>query len=173
MKLYNLQNENIPNNLFVCRRGIDYSLIDTSANKDNRIQDFSIFFNLIEAGNIPIFLIEYINMNIFKIEYELEKIRSQNFRDYPSRLSSTFASEKVLFNTYVHTFSRAPNCKIIKCDMQIINFLRSNPAYLVEKDILSGYWQGKSLQTILGQQYAPPLWEYLIEGEHVFTPVNN
>ena len=57
--------------------------------------------------------------------------------------------------------------------MQIINFLRSNPAYLVEKDILSGYWQGKSLQTILGQQYAPPLWEYLIEGEHVFTPVNN
>lgn len=172
MKLYNLTNEDIPNNLITCRRGIDFSNLNTSFNKDIRICDFLHFFELIEKGKIPLFLIEYININILKVEYELEKFRIKNFNTFPSRISSTFASEISIFNTYQHTLEISEKCKIIKCDMTIINFLRSYPGYLVDYKILNGYWQGQTLQEILGNNFSPPIWEYLIEGEHSFIPKN-
>lgn len=160
------------NDLILCRRTHETSFFDTSLNKLERITAFGKIIEIIENGNTPIFINELFNINWLKIEYEVEKIRNFYFSDYPSRLSCTFSSQEFKeFSTPLHTVKIEESCKVIKCDMQIINFLRTYPSYLMMVNILEGYWEGKTLRECINNPNAlPPVWEFLIEGKHHIQP---
>ncbi|GAA6323312.1 hypothetical protein F350042L8_04100 [Fusobacterium ulcerans] len=172
-KIVNLINcgENIGNNFVLCRRTHEKDILDTSLNKEDRITSFKNMMLIIESGKVPLFMTEFININCLKIEYELEKIRNLYYQDYPSRLSCTFASKNIAeFSTLPHFIEVAEDCRVVKCDMQIINFLRTYPSYLIF-ELLKGYWEGKTLRECINNPNAlPPVWEYLIEGKHQINP---
>lgn len=166
-------NQPIPEKLYVNRRNIHEGIIDTSQDLQGSINIFMDFMKAIDKNCLPSYISEETSRH-WHIEKILEETRKDYFPAYPSRLSCTFLSDRFYFNSYRHEATILKDSKVIKCDMAIINFLRSNPHALTAKNILLGYWQGKTLSQAIESPYEQgSLWEYLVEGEVYLSHIND
>lgn len=161
--------ETIKNDFILCRRTHENITLDTSVGKEKRLSEFNSFIEIINNQHLPFFLTEYLSptLNIFMIEKCLEDYRVINFPNYPSRLScSFFSKDNLAFNSKPHKGVSLEGSTIIKCDMEIINFLRSYPAYITAQ-VLEAYWKGIPLNQLNGIPLGyGTTWEYLVEGKH-------
>jgi hypothetical protein len=121
----------------------------------------------------------------YRLDHDAELVRRQHFPAYPSRLSAVFAfadedscrtaaSSLAWDLTARREFELLPNPRnrVVRLNMHAYTAARN--IYMTECDITPEereqlwlpYWRGESPPlSPLPDEYAEPLWEYLIEGE--------
>lgn len=157
--------QEIPKKLYVNRRVPFNGVIDTTVDTQNNIEFFLSFMKTINSHTLPTFIVETTSIDWY-IEYELEKVRKEYFKDYPSRISCTFLSDNFLFQTCKHEAQVIDGSKVIKCDMTIISHLRRYPQHMANPNILHSYWKGETLAQALNSPHdLGVIWEYLIQGK--------
>lgn len=151
----------------------EFDFIDTSLNKESRINycmQLFIFQEQLYRNNI---LSHFLYHNYFPIEAELENYRQKYFPNYPSRLSCIFTFDSIertiavnkiyKWNSPIKKVYPTDNCKIIKCDLAWITYFRSGEPLIEE--FCNAYWQGKKLCDFFPEIKYSPVFEYLIEGK--------
>ncbi|WP_235236842.1 DUF2441 domain-containing protein [Fusobacterium perfoetens] len=146
--------------------------IDTSLNKEIRINsclELSRLQNDLYNNKI---LPKFIHNNLLAIEANIEFIRQAYYKDYPSRFSCIFAVAdletlnlikiKYNWNSPIKKIIPSPEAKIIKCDMNWIDFLRTAPPY--NQDHYIYYLAGIDFKEAFPKLNIIPIYEYLIEG---------
>lgn len=171
MKLLNFNEEQ--NTVYYHSAIQNISFVDTSLNKNERINKCMELFSLQEKLHKENNLSYFLYHKYFPIEFTLENYRQEYFNDYPSRLSCiyTFYSREITcsinktynWTTPIKKVLLHPNCKVIKCDMNWITYFRKGNA--MTKEVCLAYWNGTPLKEIFPEIDCTPVYEYLIEGK--------
>lgn len=146
--------------------------IDTSLNKESRIKSCIELSRLQDTLYKDKILPLFLHNNFLAIEANIELIRQAYYKDYPSRFSCIFAvadletleliKKKYNWTTPIKKVIPSKNSKIIKCDMNWIDFLRTSPPYEQEHYIY--YLAGINFKDAFPNSNITPIYEYLIEG---------
>lgn len=171
--------------------------LQNSEYKERKIQDFTVFYNIIMSDTLPNFIKTTLNFKVIDVEALLENYRQNNFPDYPSRLACFFVfnniedikkykedSPQTKDNPVYKVQITSNNYKITKHNMEYVSVLRTTRNFkmfkpIIEKEnILHKYWSGEASDFDYSKYDSPigiikPLFEFLIEGEYSCTLVSN
>lgn len=171
-----------------------------SVYKDFKIRDFIIFYNLfmnLDMLQIPNYIKISLPFYIIETEKLLEAHRQENFPEFPSRLACFFifgniedakryrdvyhkGKDNKIFKIQISTNTY----KVTKHNMEYVSVLRTTynsdifTPIIQNENLLHKYWKGEA-QDFDYSKYnnnngvIKPLFEYLIEGEYIVTPLED